>query len=333
MFYSTSMQRAQSSFDILGAVRAMVRLSLTALRESWGLIAALLLLVAIFSFASPWFFNTLVLERVITNASFTLIMAVGMTLVIATGGIDVSVGAVLALTSMTAAMFMIMGVNVVLAAAIGLGLGAVIGAVNGALISYLKLQPFIVTLAALSLARGLTLILSDGTPAMGLPESFTRAFKDEMVVILALAVLVGTMWMMHRTRLGIHIRGIGGNPTTCYICGVPVNGLRIGVYTVQGLLAALAGYTLTASFDAAEPTAGLSTEWLEALAAPIIGGNTMAGGRARLFGTLMGCLILATMRSGLNISGVSVPWQQVAIGAIIVGAVGLDALTQRRREA
>lgn len=328
---SSHAQSHSLSSSFSDVVRSLMTLSWTAIKQSWGLIAALALLVLIFSQASPYFFNTLVLERVMTNASFTLIMATGMTLVIATGGIDVSVGAILALTSMTAATLMNMGVSVIPAASIGIGLGAMIGATNGALISYLRLQPFILTLATLSIARGLALIISGGSPAFNLPESFTSAFKDEMVIILGFGVLAITMVVMHRTRLGIQIRGVGGNETTCYICGVRVNALRIGVYTFQGILAVLAGYTLTASFDAAEPSAGLSTEWLEAIAAPIIGGNTMAGGRARLFGTLLGCLILATMRSGLNISGVPVAWQQVAIGAIIVGAVALDVLTQKRK--
>ncbi len=313
------------------AIESMFRLSWRALRESWGLILALAILVLIFSQASPYFLNTLVLERILTNASFTLIMATGMTLVIATGGIDVSIGATLALSSMVAATLMNLGTPVLPAALAGLLLGAGIGAFNGSIISYLKLQPFIATLAMLSLARGMTLIISGGSPAFDLPEAFTSAFKDEMVMVIGLGGLLLTMVVMHRTRLGIQIRGIGGNENTCYICGVRVNALRIGVYAFQGIMAVLAGYTLTASFDAAEPTAGLSTEWLEALAAPIIGGNTMAGGRARLFGTLMGCLILATMRSGLNISGVPTAWQQVAIGGIIVGAVTLDVLTNRKK--
>lgn len=325
--------RAPSGGDsaVGDALTGIVRLSLRALRESWGLILALAILVLIFSQASPYFLNTLVLERIVTNASFTLIMATGMTLVIATGGIDVSIGATLALSSMVAATLMNLGTPVLPAAFAGILLGAGIGAFNGSIISYLKLQPFIATLAMLSLARGLTLIISDGSPASDLPEAFTSAFKDDMVMVIGVGMLGLTMLVMHRSRLGIQIRGIGGNETTCYICGVRVNALRIGVYAFQGVMAVLAGYTLTASFDAAEPTAGLSTEWLEALAAPIIGGNTMAGGRMRLFGTLMGCLILATMRSGLNISGVPTAWQQVAIGGIIVAAVALDALTRRRK--
>ena len=301
------------------------------LRQSWGLIAALLLLVLIFSLTSPYFFNTLVLERVLTNASFTLIMATGMTLVIATGGIDVSVGATLALTSMVTATLMISGLPVLPAVTLGLALGALIGAINGAVISFLRIQAFIATLAMLSLARGLTLIISDGAPASNLPENFSSLFKGDSVIYLGVGSLLLSMLVMQGTRLGIQIRAVGGNETTCVICGVRVNALRIGTYVFQGVLAALAGFALTASFDSAEPTAGLSTEWLEAIAAPIIGGNTMAGGRARLFGTLMGCLILATMRSGLNISGVPTAWQQVAIGGIIVGAVALDVLSQRKR--
>lgn len=334
MYQTTPSGRAQGVLPALTRfVRSLTVTALHTLRQSWGLIAALAVLVVIFSLSSPYFFSPLVLERVLTNASFTLIMATGMTLVIATGGIDVSVGATLALSSMVAATLMVAGMSVLPAALVGVCLGMAIGAANGAIISYLKLQPFIVTLAMLSLARGMTLIISGGAPAFNLPDAFTSAFKGDMVIVIGLGVLLLTMLVMHRSRLGVQIRAIGGNESTCYICGVRVNALRVGVYCFQGFLAVLAGFTMTASFDAAEPTAGLSTEWLEAIAAPIIGGNTMSGGRARLFGTLMGCLILATMRSGLNISGVPVSWQQVAIGMIIVGAVALDVGTQRRKGA
>ncbi|MEM5503112.1 ABC transporter permease [Ahrensia kielensis] len=301
------------------------------LRQSWGLIVALIALVVIFSLTSPYFLNIFVFDRILTNASFTLIMATGMTLVIATGGIDVSVGATLALTSVVAATLMSLGLHWIPAASIGLILGAAIGATNGSIISYLRLQPFIVTLAMLSLARGLTLIISNGSPVRSISDGFSSAFKGDMVMVIGFSILILTMIVIHRTRIGIHLRGIGGSEPTSFICGIPVNLMRVGVYSVQGALAVLAGYTLTASFNAAEPTAGLSTEWLEALAAPIIGGNTMAGGRIRLFGTLMGCLLLATMRSGLNISGVPVAWQQIAIGLIIVSAVAIDVFTQRKK--
>lgn len=309
----------------------VLRLMGQTLRQSWGLIAALVVLVVIFSQTSPYFFNGLVLDRILTNASFTLIMATGMTLVIATSGIDVSVGATLALTSVVAATLMSLGLHWIPAASIGILLGAAIGAANGSIISYLRLQPFIVTLAMLSLARGLTLIISNGSPVRGISDGFSAAFKGDMVMVIGFSVLILAMIVVHRTRIGVHLRGVGDNEASSYICGIPVNLLRVGVYAVQGAPAVLAGYTLTASFNGAEPTAGLSTEWLEALAAPIIGGNTMAGGRIRLFGTLMGCLLLATMRSGLNISGVPVAWQQIAIGLIIVAAVALDVFIQPKK--
>jgi ribose transport system permease protein len=229
---------------------------------------------------------------------------------------------------------MVAGVPVALAVALGFGTGALIGAINGAIIDRLKLQPFIVTLAMLSLARGLTLILSNGYPVSDLPESFAAVFaantSPDSVVYFGFGVFFLTVFAMHRSRFGIHIRSIGGSETTSYICGIRVGALRIWVYVIQALLATLAGFTFMASLDAAEPSAGLSTEWLEAIAAPIIGGNALTGGRARLFGTLLGCFILSTMRSGLNISGVPVAWQQVAIGTIIILAVALDNFSRKR---
>lgn len=329
--------KKQSFVDLAReGIKGMFALSWRALKESWGLIVALIILVAIFSSLSPYFFNIYTGTGIVEHAAFTLILATGMTLVIATGGIDVSVGATLAVTSMVTAIAMTSGLPVPAAIVLGFVAGGMIGLINGAIISHLKLQSFIVTLAMLSLARGMTLILSGGYSVSNLPESFGDAFSGgspSKVIIYGFGVLLFTMWVMHRTRYGIQIRSIGGSDTTSYICGVRVNLVRIGVYVFQALLAVLAGFTLTASFDAAEPTAGLSTEWLEAIAAPIIGGNALAGGRARLFGTLLGCFVLSTMRSGLNISGVPVAWQQVAIGSIIVGAVALDSLSRRKRVA
>jgi ribose/xylose/arabinose/galactoside ABC-type transport system permease subunit len=314
----------------------LFRLMIQTMRETWGLVLALALTVAVFSFASPYFFSAYAFTGIVEHAAFTLILATGMTLVIATGGIDVSVGATLALSSMLTAMAMTAGVPVSASILIGLAVGALIGAINGTVISRLKLQPFIVTLAMLSLARGLTLIVSGGYPVGNLPREFAALFSGPehpgKVVYFGFGVLLMTMFVMHRTRVGIYIRGIGGSEHTSHICGVRVGLVRTGVYVFQALLAVLAGFTFTASLDAAEPSAGLSTEWLEAIAAPIIGGNALAGGRARLFGTFLGCLLLATMRSGLNISGVAVAWQQVAIGSIIVGAVALDTWTRNRQE-
>lgn len=321
---------------IKNPLRPIAQLSIQALRDTWGLILALLLTVAVFSFASPYFFSVYAFTGILEHAAFTLILATGMTLVIATGGIDVSVGATLALSSMLTAMAMTAGVPVAASILIGLSVGGLIGAINGTVISRLKLQPFIVTLAMLSLARGLTLIVSGGYPVGNLPREFAALFAGPShpgkVVYYGFAVFLVTMFVMHRTRVGIYIRGIGGSEHTSHICGVRVGLVRTGVYVFQALLAVLAGFTFTASLDAAEPSAGLSTEWLEAIAAPIIGGNALAGGRARLFGTLLGCLLLATMRSGLNISGVAVAWQQIAIGSIIVGAVALDTWTRNKRE-
>lgn len=333
---STSHTLASTALPaVVASPLARWELPLRTLRESWGLLLALILTIAVFSFSSPYFFSLYAFTGILEHASFTLILATGMTLVIATGGIDVSVGATLALSSMLAAMAMTSGVPVSASLLVGFGVGALIGAINGTVISRLKLQPFIVTLAMLSLARGLTLIVSGGYPVGNLPRGFTGLFSSTShpgyVVYYGFAVLLVTMFVVHRTRIGIYIRGIGGSEHTSHICGVRVGMVRTGVYMFQGVLAVLAGFTFAASLDAAEPSAGLSTEWLEAIAAPIIGGNALAGGRLRLFGTLLGCILLATMRSGLNISGVAVAWQQVAIGSIIIGAVALDTWTRSRQ--
>lgn len=303
--------------------------------ERWGIVAVLAVINLFFSIASPYYFQIYTLTNLFDHAAFTLILATGMVFVIATGGIDLSIGSIMAFTGIVIALLFNNKVPPVLAILIGLSIGALIGLVNGTIIAKLNLQPFIVTLAMLSIIRGLALVFSGGYAIVGLPKAFTSIFAGQGVVrngvYISLAVLTLGWILANKTRFGLYVKSIGGNEKCAYLCGVNTERIKIIVYCLQGFLATLATLTFMASVDAAEPTAGLSTEWMEAIAAPIIGGNSMTGGSASVVGTIIGALILSSIRTGLNIFQVQPSYQQLAIGLVTIGAVIIDSLKVKHK--
>jgi len=307
------------------------------LREYGGVLGTLVAINLFFSLASPYYFTPYNLINVLDHSAITMILATGMVFVIATGGIDLSVGSTLGLTGVVTALLFKAGLPVFLALILGLALGGLIGAANGFFISKFRLQPFIVTLALLSIVRGLALVLSGGQPVLGLPVIFVRIFSGRGVIrnsifIGTIVALVGA-FAANKTRYGVYVRSIGGNEDCAHICGIRINQIKIVVYCIQGLLATLASFVFMSIMDAAEPIAGMQTEWLEAIAAPIIGGNRLKGGRASMFGTVIGVLILASIRSGLNIFGVQPWYQQLFIGTVIIIAVVVNTLGQKEAQA
>ncbi len=298
-----------------------------------GVIISLIVLNVVFTLSSRYYFTAYNLTNILGNSAISLILSTGMVFVLATGGIDLSVGSVLALTGVITASAMKAGVPIVLAVGIGIVIGTAIGGTNGWIISRFRLQPFIVTLAMLSIARGLTLVLSGGDPVIGMPDAFLRVFAgvrllNNGVYIAALVALVSAI-TLNKSKFGRYLRGIGDSEEAVYLCGVSPSRVRIGAYAVSGGLAAFASMLFMASMDAAEPIAGLTTEWMEAIAAPIIGGNTLDGGRALMVGAVIGVLIVSTIKSGLNTVGVGQHFQQIAIGSVIIAAVIIDSLRRR----
>ncbi len=298
----------------------------------YGIVLALLALAAFFAWRSPVFLTDNNLLQILLQASVNTIVALGMTFVIITAGIDLSVGSTAALAGMVAATAMKTGLfGMVLpwpaAVLAGILVGVLVGLANGLLITGLKITPFIVTLGTLSVVRGLTLIYSEGRPVFGFPEGFNaiagRIGPIPTPVLIA-AVLTLISWLVLRfTRLGEYTYAIGGNEEATRLAGVPVDRYKTSVYVLAGALAAVAGIVLTARLRTAEPNAASGYE-LDAIAATVMGGTSLFGGEGSVIGTVIGALIIATLRNGLNLLNVQAYYQQLAIGLVIILAVALD---------
>lgn len=299
--------------------------------NKYGTILILLFLIAIVTIVSPNFLAMNNIMNVLQQISVNGLIALGMTFVILTAGIDLSVGSILALSGMVLGMMILSGVNEVLAILIVLVLGAVLGFTNGFFISKVKLEPFIVTLATMTMFRGITLIISDGIPAMGVTASAPildflsqgKLFGVPIPTIIFLVVFLVLMVLLQNTVFGKGVYAIGGNEEVARLSSVPTDKIKTSVYVISGIMSAFAGIILTSRLSSSQPTAGVGFE-LDAIAAVVIGGTSLAGGRGRIFGTLIGVLIIGVINNGLNIMGVSAFYQQFIKGLIILIAVVLD---------
>jgi putative xylitol transport system permease protein len=299
-----------------------------------GILLAFLTLCIVLSLSSEFFLTWNNVTNIIRQTSINGILAIGVTFVILTKGIDLSVGAVLALAGAVAASSavtpdpMFIGVAVICA----LITGAIMGAVNGVLIARLGIPAFVVTLGMLSAARGLTFIYTDGRPISNLSPAFlwfgSGTILGIPVPILVLAIVFAICWfVLQHTTFGRYVYAVGGSAKAAKTSGIRTERIVMTSYIVSGLLAGLAGLLLTARTTAALPQAGVAYE-LDAIAAVVIGGTSLSGGRGTLVGTLFGALIIGTINNGLDLLGVSAYYQQVVKGVIIVCAVLLD--TNRR---
>lgn len=300
-----------------------------------GALVGLVLLCAALLVAAPAFRTTANMLNIGVQAATVAILAFGMTFVIVAAGIDLSVGSVAALSSMCAAyLFSNSGLPGWLALICGVAVGACFGAINGLANAYLRLPSFIATLAMLSVARGLTLVVSGGRPIPS-PEAVNALGSDiggvlpVPVLVLVVAGIVAA-FILNRTTWGRAMYAVGGNLEAARLSGIPVRKVQVLVFALSGTFAALAGLVLSGRLHSAQPQAALGYE-LDAIAAVVIGGASLAGGVGRISGTLIGALLLAVIRNGLNILNVSSFWQQVVIGLVIAVAVAMDVL--RRKEA
>ncbi|MCH6264502.1 ABC transporter permease subunit, partial [Neobacillus citreus] len=258
------------------------------------------------------------------------LIAFGMTFVILTGGIDLSVGSILALGSALTAGMIVSGFDPILAIIIGCLLGGIMGMVNGLLITKGKMAPFIATLATMTVFRGLTLVYTKGNPITGLGDNilfqlFGRGYFLGIPVpaVTMIIMFVLLYVILHKTPFGRKTYAIGGNEKAAIISGIKVSNVKVMIYGLSGLLSALAGAILTSRLNSAQPTAGTSYE-LDAIAAVVLGGTSLSGGKGRIFGTLIGALIIGTLNNGLNLLGVSSFYQMVVKGIVIAIAVLLD---------
>jgi ribose transport system permease protein len=299
-----------------------------------GTLAGLLGLVIVLWALTPHFLTISNLLNVAEQATIIAIVAVGMTFVIITGGIDLSVGSVLAFAGVVMASAFHSGVPLPLALLIGLGVGLFCGLVNGLLITIGRLPPFIATLGMMSVARGAALMFTEGRPISGFPESFRSLATGEVLriptpVVIMIVVYVIAHFVLRRTKLGRYTYAIGGNEEAALLSGINVRVYKTIVYGLAGMLSGLAAILLTARLNSAQPIAGMSYE-LDAIAATVIGGTSLLGGEGTVAGTLIGALIMAVLRNGLNLLTVSSFFQQVVIGSVIILAVLIDMALKRR---
>jgi ribose transport system permease protein len=303
---------------------------------SGGALLGLIALIIILSFASPFFLTTRNIINILDQVTVLGILSVGATAVIITGGIDLSVGSILGLSTMVLGWLSHQGGwpmwSAMLAA---IAVGALAGSLNGLGITYANLPPFIATLAMMSIGRGLANLITDGQQIVGYPEWFFNFsserylgfFSVTLLVVLAL-YLVAWAWLKYRAS-GRSIYAIGGGAEVARLAGIHVKKVTIWVYVAAGALAGLGGIVLASRLDSSQPSAGLGYE-LDVIAAVVIGGASLNGGVGRIGGTIIGVLIIGVLRNGLNLMGVSPFIQQIVIGLVIAIAVMADVLRRKK---
>jgi len=304
--------------------------------RSGGVIAILLILGLIFALGSEDFLTTSNLLNVALQTSLLAIISIGMTFTLLTAGIDLSVGSMMALAGALAAGFAVRnGLGTPVAISLALLVGVLVGLVNGLLIVKGDMPPFVATLAMLAVARGLTLVYTEGRPIAGLDEQFiwlgTGKVLGIPVPVMIMIVVAIIAWIVLRyTRFGLHVYTTGGNEETTRLAGISTDRIKLSVYMISGFLAALGGVLLTARLWSAQPNAASGWE-LDAIAAPVIGGVSLFGGAGGVGGALIGAFIIGILSNGLNLMGVTSYYQQVIKGLVFILAVSLDMWGKRRR--
>jgi ribose transport system permease protein len=299
-----------------------------------GTLLGLLAIVVVFAALTPNFLTKTNLLNILQQSSINACVALGMTLVIIAGGIDLSVGPTAAIAAVVAAVLMAAGAPIAVAIPAALLFGTAAGILNGVLVAYGGLQPFIVTLGTLSLYRAVALIYTGGNPIFGIPPGFRALFNTSPLgipnAVAIVAVLALVVWvLLNKTPLGEYFLAVGGNAEASHIAGVPVAMTKIASYGISGGLAAVAGLILVGRLGAADPTLGNLWE-LDAIAAAAVGGASLMGGKGSIVGTLLGAIILGSLRNGLTLLNVQAFYQLLATGLIIIAAMLIDRATRGR---
>ncbi len=294
----------------------------------------LIILFVGLAIGSPHFLTTTNLSSVVRQTAVINIMALGMTLIIVAGGIDLSVGAILAFGGLLGTMSMANGTPIPVAILIGIVCGGLWGFTNGALTTRLRINPFIVTLGTLGIVRGVTLIISNGLPVHEIPPAFSflgegSLFGVPFVLWILLICAVMVHILMEHTKLGRYAFAIGSSADAAYYAGIPVAFHTTAVYTIGGMLTGLAGMIEASRLMTGQPTAGQGYE-LQAIAAVVIGGGSLRGGEGSVLGTLIGAFIMGLLSNGSDLLGISPYLQQAIIGAVIILAVTVDEVRKRK---
>lgn len=306
------------------------KISLSQLWEKYGTFTILLAMVAIFGVISPDnFFQKENFIQILLQSSVTILIACGEFFAILIAGIDLSVGSILALTGMVTGKLLVAGVSPILSILLGgILLGAVLGAINGTLVNVTKLHPFIITLGTNSIYRGFTLIISDARPVFGFDPSFSNMVSGWLwfipkPVIIAITVALILTFITNKTKLGRNIYAMGGNKEAAWYSGINVNLHTLIVFVISGVCAGIAGVVLTARLGSAEPLSAMGYETF-AIASAIIGGTSFFGGKGVVLKVLIGGIIIGAISNGLNMLAVPTYYQQIVMGALIIGAVTLE---------
>jgi inositol transport system permease protein len=300
----------------------------------YGLLMAFVIICIVLSAITPTFLTVQNLMIIVTQVSINALLAFGVTFVIITGGIDLSIGSMVAVTGVVAASFAHPDTYPVIVP-IGAGLlaGLLFGAFNGFVITRSNVPPFIVTLGTMTIGRGLALILSKGRPISNLSDSFNfigggKLLGIPMLIIILIVLFIACSVLLSKTVIGRYMYAVGGNEQAARASGISLSTVKMVVYTLCGGLAALAGILLTSRITTGQPNAGAGFE-LDAIAAAIIGGTSTSGGTGTMTGTLLGALLIGVISNGLDLMNVTSYYQQVVMGIIIIGAVVLDSVNRR----
>ena len=304
--------------------------------RQFGLLLVVILIVVVMRFLSPVFLTTKNITNVLRQISMNGILAVGMTFVILTGGIDLSVGSVVAITGVFVGNLMEQGTNWVLASLVALIASAVVGIINGVLIAYVGFQPFIATLSTMTIGRGFALAYSDGKPYAIKNEAFKAIGQGTFLnipipIILLLIVCVAGMVVLNLTTFGRYVFAIGGNKNAAKLSGVRTKRVEMFVFIISSICAWLVGLILAARISSGQPTAGEGYE-MDAIASTAIGGTSMSGGIGSLSGTILGFVIIGLLSNSMNLLNINSFYQQIVKGLLIILAVLLDMMSKGRRE-
>ncbi|MEX3955799.1 ABC transporter permease [Trinickia sp. EG282A] len=318
-----------------GIVQSILTPTHKATLQKLGPFIALVIVALALSLTSADFLTVGNLLNVMRQASINALIGFGMTLVILLGGIDLSVGSILALSSVVIASLMQAGTAPALATLAGIAAGGLMGVVNGLVISKGKVAPFIATLGSMTVLRGAALVVSNGSPLSDFHSDFFSMLGGGYVagllpvpVVLMLIMFGGFWFLLRKTVFGRHVYATGGNADSARLSGVKVDRVQLWVYTISGVMSAIAGVVLTSRLNSAQPTAGTGYE-LDAIAAVVLGGTSLTGGRGWIFGTLVGALLIGVLNNGLNLLDVSSFYQQVVKGGVILLAVLIDRANKK----
>ena len=300
-------------------------------QREFAITIALLLMIGIFSSINPVYLKPANLIDIVEQSTINGLLAVGITFAILTAGIDLSVGSTFAVVVVSVGMLVTNGVPPVVGFIAGITIGFLLGAVNGMLITRMKLQPFIATLGMMSVYRGVAFVMTGGWPVLSIPRSFRdftdgKLFFDIPISVLILFAFAGIGHvLLKRTRFGTYLYAIGGNEEATRLSGVNVERSKVIAYAICGTGAALAGMVLLGRLGSGEPTSGVTYE-LRAIAAAAVGGASLSGGRGTMLGTLLGAFLLSALRVGLIVMGMDTFWQYIATGVVIVVAAYFEVM-------